>query len=166
MVAQREPFYYGDEGNDQVFNEEWKRPRVIGSITPRFPTAEGMVYATIGFDEHRRVREVFIRTGKMGETRNADMTALGKVMSYALQLGADPLQLIERLQGITSTPIWHEGVLIKSAEDGLAKELSKFIKGHYDDEISRFFGGAIGGSAEAVQSPAPEPTPLKTRPTR
>ena len=155
MVAHREPIYYGYEEQDMsgIFNDEWERPTVVASITPRFPTAEGTVYVTIGFDEHRRIREVFIRTGKMGETRNADMVGLGRTISYALQVGGNPLKLIGSLEGITSTPVWHEGVLIKSVEDGVAKELRKVIEGHYDQMLSRFFD-------TPMDSP-PEPTPIR-----
>ena len=162
MVAQREPIYYGygdEQDMNDIFNKEWERPVVVASITPRFPTAEGTVYVTIGFDEHRRIREVFIRTGKMGETRNADMVGLGRTISYALQVGGNPMKLIESLEGITSTPVWHEGVLIRSAEDGVAKELRKVIEGYYDDILNRFFQGA----QQSVES-APAPTPIRPAP--
>ncbi len=155
MVAQRETHYYGIEENEMLFSKEWTRPSVLVSITEKVQTAGGTMYVTVSVGEHRRPMEVFIRIGKMGETEHAHLTGLGRVISYALQVGANPEGLIDSLEGITSEPVWDNGELIRSAEDGVAKVLRRVIEGHYDSSL-----GVISD-----ERPAREPTPLH-EPTR
>lgn len=123
-----------------AFNDERERPRVLVSITERVRTAGGNMYVTVSVDERRRPVEVFIRIGKMGETEHAHLTGLGRVLSYALRTGANPLGLIDSLSGITSEPVWDGGDLVLSAEDGVAKALRRVVSGRYDETFRVVLG--------------------------
>ena len=158
MVAQREAFYYGVRETEMPFNTECPRPDTLIGITEKVATAGGTMYVTVSVDKYRRPMELFIRIGKMGETENAHLTGLGRVLSFALRTGADPKGLIDSLDGITSEPVWDRGELVRSAEDGVARVLRRVIEGYYDD---RFGGGFDNGPAG---SPSPDPTPIRTAP--
>ena len=48
--------------------------------------------------------------------------------------------IIDQLRGITSEPVWDRGVLVRSAEDGVALALRQFMDGEYDYLLERMLG--------------------------
>ena len=61
--------------------------------------------------------------------------------SLCLRSGIDGNEIVDQLSGITSEPVWDNGVLIRSAEDGLAHVLKR----HLDGIAPQMLGNTSGG---------------------
>lgn len=115
---------------------ERPRPRLLYGITECVDTHSGKMYITINVDdESLRPFEVFLRIGRSDSVEQAHLEGLARIVSYCLRLGGDPHAIMDNLEGITSEPIWSDGVLIRSAEDGLGKVFRKFLAGEYDERL-------------------------------
>ena len=139
------------------------RPSVTVGLTVEVQTAGGKMFVTVNVDEHRRPMEVFLRVGKAGEIEHAHLEGLGRMISYCLRIGGDPEGVIDHLRGITSEPIWDRGILIRSAEDGVAYALHKVLAGEYDEQLDRMLGviderARAAAMAHAEQHPLPAAT--------
>jgi ribonucleoside-diphosphate reductase alpha chain len=64
------------------------------------PTPSGKVYVPIAWDKRGNIRQVFIHLNKPGGEEFAFASALGRVISVALQEGASVDRIIETLEGI------------------------------------------------------------------
>ena len=106
-----------------------QRPSIIRGITERVRTGEGNMYVTINFDEKGRPFEVFSTLGKAGGVDSAHLEAISRLISLALRSGIDPDQIVEQLRGITSSPVWDSGTLVRSAPDAVALALSRHLGG-------------------------------------
>ena len=117
-----------------------KRPRLAAGITPRVETVSGRMFVTVNVDEDWRPFEIFLRVGKCGEVEHAHLEGLARMVSYCLRIGGQVEGIIDQLRGITSEPVWERGVLVRSAEDGVALVLRQILHGEYDYLLERMLG--------------------------
>ena len=106
-----------------------ERPAAVLGITERVRTGHGTMYVTVNFDEGNKPFELFTAIGKAGGSEPAHLEGLSRMVSLCLRSGVDPNAIIYHLSGITSEPVWDNGVLIRSAEDGVAHVLKRHING-------------------------------------
>ena len=106
-----------------------ERPAAVLGITERVRTGHGTMYVTVNFDEENRPFELFTAIGKAGGSEPAHLEGLSRLVTLCLRSGVDPNAIIYHLSGITSEPVWDSGVLIRSAEDGVAHVLRRHING-------------------------------------
>ena len=106
-----------------------ERPAAVLGITERVRTGHGTMYVTVNFDEDNRPFELFTAIGKAGGSEPAHLEGLSRLVTLCLRSGVDPNAIIYHLSGITSEPVWDNGVLIRSAEDGVAHVLRRHLKG-------------------------------------
>ena len=101
------------------------RPEVLDGQTWKVPTGHGNMYVNLSFYENRLV-ELFANVGKSGASTNAQIEALGRVISTALQHGVPAPDLAKQLRGINSDkPVYHRSRLIRSAPDAIAWVLDR-----------------------------------------
>ena len=105
------------------------RPAAVLGVTERVSTGHGRMYVTLNFDEDGKPFELFTAIGKAGGSEPAHLEGLSRMVSLCLRSGIDPDAIIEQLSGITSEPVWDSGVLIRSAEDGVAHVLQRHLNG-------------------------------------
>ena len=105
------------------------RPTAVLGVTERVSTGHGKMYVTLNFDEDNKPFELFTAIGKAGGSEPAHLEGLSRMVSLCLRSGIDPNVIIEQLSGITSEPVWDQGVLIRSAEDGVAHVLKRHLNG-------------------------------------
>lgn len=117
-----------------------ERPKVVSGVTDEVMTAGGKLFVTLNADEDWRLFEVFIRVGKCGEIEYAHLEGLARMVSYCLRIGGRAEGIVDQLSGITSEPVWDRGVLVRSAEDGVAVVLKRFLGGEYDGLLERALG--------------------------
>ena len=106
-----------------------ERPATVLGITERVRTGHGTMYVTVNFDEDNKPFELFTAIGKAGGSEPAHLEGLSRLVTLCLRSGVDPNAIIYHLSGITSEPVWDNGVLIRSAEDGVAHVLRRHLKG-------------------------------------
>lgn len=116
------------------------RPAVSAGVTVEVDTVGGKIFVTINVDEYKRPFEIFLRVGKCGEVEHAHLEGLARMVSYCLRIGGDPEGVVEHLKGITSEPVWYRGVLIRSAEDGVAYAMRGLLDGKYDEQLDILLG--------------------------
>ena len=96
------------------------RPEVLDGQTWKVPTGHGNMYVNLSFHENRLV-ELFANIGKSGASTNAQIEALGRVVSMALQHGVPASDIAKQLRGINSDkPVYHNQRLIRAAPDAIA----------------------------------------------
>lgn len=117
-----------------------KRPQLAAGITPKVETVSGRMFVTVNVDEDWRPFEIFLRVGKCGEVEHAHLEGLARMVSYCLRIGGQVEGIIDQLTGITSEPVWDSGVLVRSAEDGVALVLRQLMDGEYDYLLERMLG--------------------------
>ena len=140
----------GKEGNYGARD----RPRVVAGVTDEVMTAGGKLFVTLNADEDWKLFEVFIRVGKCGEIEYAHLEGLARMVSYCLRIGGRVEGIVDQLSGITSEPIWDRGVLVRSAEDGVAIVLRRFLDGGYDSLLERILDSRspIGSSVPGAEA--------------
>ncbi len=106
-----------------------QRPTAVLGVTERVSTGHGTMYVTLNFDGNNKPFELFTAIGKAGGSEPAHLEGLSRMVSLCLRSGIDPKVIIEQLSGITSEPVWDNGVLIRSAEDGVAHVLKRHLNG-------------------------------------
>ncbi|MDE2688167.1 MAG: adenosylcobalamin-dependent ribonucleoside-diphosphate reductase [Chloroflexota bacterium] len=106
-----------------------ERPTAVLGITERVRTGHGTMYVTVNFDNDNKPFELFTAIGKAGGSEPAHLEGLSRMVTLCLRSGIDPNAIIYHLSGITSEPMWDNGVLIRSAEDGVAHVLKKHLNG-------------------------------------
>lgn len=106
-----------------------ERPAAVLGITERVRTGHGTMYVTVNFDEENKPFELFTAIGKAGGSEPAHLEGLSRLVTLCLRSGVDPNAIIYHLSGITSEPVWDNGVLIRSAEDGVAHVLRRHLNG-------------------------------------
>ena len=104
-----------------------QRPTTVSGITERVGTGHGTMYVTLNFDEQGKPFELFTTIGKAGGSEPAHLEGLSRMVSLCLRSGIDASEIVDQLSGITSEPFWDNGVLIRSAEDGLAHVLRNYL---------------------------------------
>ena len=126
----------GKEADDNEVNKDKngfmvprERPPSVLGITERVRTGHGTMYVTVNFDEDNKPFELFTAIGKAGGSEPAHLEGLSRLVTLCLRAGVDPNAIIYHLSGITSEPVWDNGVLIRSAEDGVAHVLKRHLYG-------------------------------------
>ena len=109
--------------------EQWIRPDSLQSVTTKKNTGHGALYITEGYQE-QVIREVFLSMGKAGGCESANMEAVARLVSIALQYNVPKTVIVKQLEGITCCPAWDKGVLVKSPMDALANLLKEEIDGN------------------------------------
>ena len=71
---------------------------------------------------------MFTTIGKAGGSEPAHLEGLSRMVSLCLRSGIAASEIVDQLSGITSEPFWDNGVLIRSAEDGLAQVLKRYLQ--------------------------------------
>ena len=94
------------------------RPISMTGITERLRTGHGTMFVTLNFDEQGHPFEMFTAIGKAGGSEPAHLEGISRLVSLCMRSGIDPNAICDQLSGITSEPVWDNGVLIRSAEDG------------------------------------------------
>ena len=112
-----------------------QRPTRVSGITERVGTGHGTMYVTLNFDEHGKPFELFTTIGKAGGSEPAHLEGLSRIISICLRSGIDASEIVDQLSGITSEPFWDNGVLIRSAEDGLAHVLRRYLDNPHTSNI-------------------------------
>ena len=113
-----------------------ERPASVLGITERVRTGHGTMYVTVNFDDDNKPFELFTAIGKAGGSEPAHLEGLSRLVSLCLRSGVDPNAIIYHLSGITSEPVWDNGVLIRSAEDGVAHVLRRHLNGPHNPGMS------------------------------
>jgi len=112
-----------------------RRPTAVYGVTERVSTGHGTMYVTLNFDEGGKPFELFTAIGKAGGSEPAHLEGLSRMVSLCLRSGISPDAIVEQLSGITSEPVWDNGVLIRSAEDGVAHVLRRHLKRAEDSDV-------------------------------
>ena len=115
--------------SDNGFLVPRNRPTAMLGITEKVSTGHGTMYVTLNFDNDDKPFELFTAIGKAGGSEPAHLEGLSRMVSLCLRSGIAPNVIIEQLSGITSEPVWDNGVLIRSAEDGVAHVLRRHLNG-------------------------------------
>ncbi len=105
------------------------RPPVVRGVTRKMPTGCGNLYVTMNEDEHG-LFEVFARLGKAGGCADAQLEAVGRLVSLCLRSGIKPEDIIKQLKAIRCpNPLLARGGPILSCPDAIAKAIEDHIKG-------------------------------------
>lgn len=138
-------YRYGSrEGQVLVTEEERKedlkpkpRPVVVHGVTRKMTTGCGNLYVTMNEDEEG-LFEVFVRLGKAGGCADAQLEAIGRLISLQLRSGIKVEAIIKQLKGIRCpSPLLARGGPILSCPDAVAKALEGHIKGEGIPEAAR-----------------------------
>ena len=121
------------DGANDLFPRQ--RPTAVYGVTERVSTGHGTMYVTLNFDDGGKPFELFTAIGKAGGSEPAHLEGLSRMVSLCLRSGISPDAIVEQLSGITSEPVWDNGVLIRSAEDGVAHVLRRHLKRAEDSEV-------------------------------
>ncbi len=105
------------------------RPRkdVLYGQTIRVNTGCGELYVTVNQDE-KGTFEVFLVLGKQGSCMATQLEALGRMISFAMRLGADVKDIIKQLKELQCpTAAWSGGKQVLSCSDAVALGLSQYL---------------------------------------
>ena len=113
------------------------RPTVMWGVTRKMEVGCGNLYVTMNEDEHG-LFEVFARLGKAGGCADAQLEAIGRLISLCLRSGIETRDIIKQLKGIRCpNPLLTRGGTILSCPDAIAKALEEHIEGKEKFEIAR-----------------------------
>ncbi len=105
-----------------------ERPETTVGITQKIETGCGHLYVTINSDS-KGACEIFTQMGKVGGCASAQLEAIARLTSLCLRSNVKVSSIIRQLKGIRCpNPMWHNGTIITSCADGLAKSLEKFLQ--------------------------------------
>ena len=129
---------------------KFERPEVLEGQTWKVPTGHGNMYVNLSFHEGRII-EVFANLGKSGATTNAQIEALGRAISTALQYGVPASEMAQQLRGINSDkPFHYKGRLIRSAPDAVAWVLDQAsASSNVSDQVQEQF---VEDASESISS--------------
>ena len=105
-----------------------QRPVTLLGHTTKVKTGHGNLYVTVNVHGDRPF-EIFSTLGKAGGCESAQLEAISRLVSLALQNGASIDLVVKQLDGIVCCPIWDNGIKIQSPSDGIAKVLAKCFYG-------------------------------------
>jgi ribonucleoside-diphosphate reductase alpha chain len=106
------------------------RPLVVSGVTRKISTGCGNLYVTMNEDE-TGLFEVFARLGKAGGCADAQLEAIGRLISLSLRSGLKTESIIKQLKAIRCpSPLLARGGPMLSCPDAVAKALEEHIGGH------------------------------------
>lgn len=105
------------------------RPSELPGIIYKTVTDHGNVYVTVTWHEEQMF-EVFVQIGKAGGCASAQSEGLGRMISLNLRSNVDPKEIIDQLQGLQCSPIWHDGEQVLSIADAVSKIMRKDLDKH------------------------------------
>jgi ribonucleoside-diphosphate reductase alpha chain len=113
------------------------RPLVVSGVTRKISTGCGNLYVTMNEDE-TGLFEVFARLGKAGGCADAQLEAIGRLISLALRSGLKTESIIKQLKAIRCpSPLLARGGPMLSCPDAVAKALEEHIGGHKAPETPK-----------------------------
>ena len=113
------------------------RPVVVKGVTRKVSTGCGNLYVTMNEDEDG-LFEVFARLGKAGGCADAQLEAIGRLISLCLRSGVEAEAIVKQLKAIRCpSPLLARGGPILSCPDAVAKALEEHIKGKKPPETSK-----------------------------
>lgn len=113
------------------------RPPVVHGVTRKVEVGCGNLYVTMNEDEYG-LFEVFARLGKAGGCADAQLEAVGRLISLCLRSGVGPKEIIKQLKGIRCpNPLLTRGGTILSCPDAIAKAIEDHIKGREKFQTAR-----------------------------
>ena len=105
------------------------RPVVVHGVTRKIEVGCGNLYVTMN-EDGKGLFEVFARLGKAGGCADAQLEAIGRLISLCLRSGVEPKDIIKQLKGIRCpNPLLTRGGTILSCPDAIAKAIEDHIKG-------------------------------------
>ena len=102
-----------------------ERPSTLHGDTSRVQTGRGNIYVTVNVDDGGKPFEVFATHGKAGGNDAAMAEAVSRLVSLSLRSGIPVEDVSRQLRGISDTPVWDNGVLVKSVPDAIAMVLDR-----------------------------------------
>lgn len=113
------------------------RPPVVRGVTRKVATGCGNLYVTMNEDE-KGLFEVFARLGKAGGCADAQLEAVGRLVSLCLRSGIKAEDIIKQLKGIRCpSPLLSRGGPVLSCPDAIAKAIEDHIKGREEFRAPR-----------------------------
>lgn len=124
-----------DKKDNKVIPTE--RPDMLCGFTHKITTGCGTLYVTINRDQ-RGVCELFTTMGKAGGCASSQAETIGRLISLALRSNVDLKSVIKQLKGVRCPKqTWHNGKLILSCTDAIAKILSNYIEKKVERNIEK-----------------------------
>jgi ribonucleoside-diphosphate reductase alpha chain len=128
-----QPVSFG-KAKEKVCAKPIARPRTRTGTTHEINTGHGKIYITVNRDDAGRVFEIFTNGGKNGSVNAANLEAIARVISIALQEGVHIDSLARTLININDgTAMWdrlsdsdERPVQITSVPDAIGKLLTRF----------------------------------------
>jgi ribonucleoside-diphosphate reductase alpha chain len=134
------------------------RPQTIHGVTRKITTGCGNLYVTMNTDD-RGLFEVFARLGKAGGCADAQLEAVGRLISLSLRSGIKPPQVVKQLKAIRCpNPRFARGGPLLSCPDAIAKAIEEHLQGKDAVEPQRL--DFFGESREEGTTPAGEKAPV------
>jgi ribonucleoside-diphosphate reductase alpha chain len=104
------------------------RPQILRGCTVKKASPLGDLYVTINRDEEDVPFEVFCAVGKAGGAANADMEAIGRLISMALRHDVELTEVRDQLRGIScDRPVGFGPHKVLSGPDGIAQALDQYL---------------------------------------
>lgn len=128
-----------EEEKEEEEGEAGPRPRPVAvrGVTRKIGTGCGNLYVTMNEDSSG-LFEVFARLGKAGGCADAQLEAIGRLISISLRSGVELKSIIRQLKGIRCpSPLLARGGPMLSCPDAVAKALEGYVKGQTPPETPK-----------------------------
>ena len=151
----------GEEEPEGKKDESRPRPRPVAvrGVTRKIGTGCGNLYVTMNEDS-TGLFEVFARLGKAGGCADAQLEAIGRLISISLRSGVELKSIVRQLKGIRCpSPLLARGGPMLSCPDAVAKALEAYMKGEMPLETAKLDmfqehqQAEHGGAEGPVQAP-------------